>query len=70
MLLDLKGFDNDQKSFICTLLSISGYKLDEELYRDYVQHSSIDILDTFESMSFEQQKRAFLVIGETLGYLE
>ena len=70
MLLNIKDFDDDQKSFVCTLLSISGYKLDEKLYHDYVQHSSIDILDAFESMSFEQQKRAFLVIGETLGYLK
>lgn len=65
----LKGFDDDQKSFVCILLYLAGYKFSPEDLSKYIQHSSINIRETFADMTLEQKSKAFVMIGQTLGYL-
>ena len=65
----LQGFDDDQKSFVCILLYLAGYKFSPEDLSKYIQHSSINIRETFSDMTLEQKSKAFVMIGQTLGYL-
>lgn len=65
----LQGFDEDQKSLVCILLYLAGYKFTPEDLSKYVQHSSINIRETFADMTLEQKSKAFVMIGQTLGYL-
>ena len=65
----LKGFDKDQKSFVCILLYLAGYKFSPDELSKYVQHNGINIRETFDSMTAEQKSKAFVMIGEALGYL-
>lgn len=65
----LQGFDEDQKSFVCILLYLAGYKFCPEDLSKYVQHNGINVRETFESMTHEQKSKAFVMIGEALGYL-
>lgn len=65
----LMGFDDDQKSFVCILLYLAGYKFTPEDLSKYIQHSTINIRETFESMTQEQKSMAFVMIGQALGYL-
>lgn len=65
----LKGFEKDQKSFVCILLYLAGYKFSSEDLYKYVQHNDINIRDTFKSMTLEQKSKAFAMISEALGYL-
>lgn len=69
--IDIKliGFDDDQKSFVCILLYLAGYKFTPEDLSKYIQHSTINIRETFESMTQEQKSKAFIMIGQALGYL-
>lgn len=66
----LIDFDDDQKAFVCILLYLAGYKFQPEDFSKYIQHSSINIRETFESMTLEQKSKAFVMIGEALGYLQ
>lgn len=65
----LQDFDKDQKSLVCILLYLSGYKLSPEDLSRYIQHNGINIRETFESMTHEQKSKAFVMVGEALEYL-
>ena len=64
----LEDFDDDQKSFVCILLYLAGYELTKEELSKYIQHSTINIRETFESMTQEQKSKAFIMVGQALGY--
>lgn len=64
----LMGFDDDQKSFACTMLHIAGYPLAPEVLSKYVQHSTINFKETFDSLTKEQKAKVFFMVGEALGY--
>lgn len=64
----LMGFDDDQKSFACAMLHIAGYPLAPEVLSKYVQHSTINFKETFDSLTKEQKAKVFFMVGEALGY--
>lgn len=64
----LEGFDDDQKSLVYIMLYLAGYSLSPEILSNYVQHYTINLKETFNSMTKEQKTKMYFIVGQALGY--